>query len=199
MYRFIESIRVEHRQFQHLEQHEWRFQRTRNHFFPGAAKQSLCEALSIPNHISADVYKCRIVYDQTIQQIEFTPYQPKRIQTLHLTEANHLDYAFKYEDRQVFHDLLNRKAGADDILIVQYGWITDTSFSNIALFDGERWITPKRTLLNGTSRQRLLRSGQLIEQDIHINELHRFSHMQLVNAMLLWQNRPEATQPFILI
>lgn len=199
MYRFIESIRVEHRQFQHLEQHEWRFQRTRNLFFPGAAKQSLCEALSIPNHISADVYKCRIVYDQTIQQIEFIPYQPKRIQTLHLTEANHLDYAFKYEDRQVFHDLLNRKAGADDILIVQYGWITDTSFSNIALFDGERWITPKRTLLNGTSRQRLLRSGQLIEQDIHINELHRFSHMQLVNAMLLWQNRPEATQPFILI
>ena len=49
---------------------------------------------------------------------------------------------------------------------VKNGRLTDTSYSNIALFDGNRWVTPAHPLLKGTMRQSLIDKGLLKEKGI---------------------------------
>ena len=77
------------------------------------------------------------------------------------------------------------KEKCDDILIVMNGLITDTSLSNLVFYNGATWVTPKKPLLKGTCRERLLEEGQITECDIHVNEINRFIGCKLINAMRL--------------
>lgn len=78
---------------------------------------------------------------------------------------------------------LTQKNDADDILIVRHGLITDTSFSNILLLDGMQWVTPAEPLLAGTCRARLLQQQRIIAKTIHLEDLSKYSHFMLINAM----------------
>jgi len=62
--------------------------------------------------------------------------------------------------------------------------LTDTSYSNIALFDGENWITPKSPLLFGVNRAQLVAENKLIQKDIKVSELFNFQRISLFNAMI---------------
>ena len=64
------------------------------------------------------------------------------------------------------------------------GAITDTSYSNVAFFDGQKYVTPDTYLLNGTRRQYLLGEGLLMQRRITPSELCRFERVVLINAML---------------
>ena len=72
----------------------------------------------------------------------------------------------------------------DEILIVRDGAITDTSYSNVAFFDGRKYVTPDTFLLNGTRRQYLLGTGVLTECRITPSDLGGFERVVLINAML---------------
>lgn len=76
------------------------------------------------------------------------------------------------------------RGDADEVVIVGNGLLTDTSYSNIALFDGQRWVTPRQPLLRGTMRQSLLDTGQLVERDIRDDEWGRYEKVSLINAMM---------------
>jgi 4-amino-4-deoxychorismate lyase len=78
------------------------------------------------------------------------------IESLKLVEDNTISYRHKYSDRSHLLELMNMRGDCDDILIVKDGYITDTSFSNIVFFDGDKWVTPARPLLRGTMRESLL-------------------------------------------
>jgi len=69
-------------------------------------------------------------------------------------------------------------------LIVKNSLITDTSIANIAFFDSIRWVTPALPLLKGTTREKLLREGKIFEENIHVDDLERFSKVALMNAMI---------------
>jgi hypothetical protein len=43
-----------------------------------------------------------------------------------------------------------QRGNADEIIIVRNGLLSDTSYSNIALFDGTMWVTPKTHLSTDT-------------------------------------------------
>ena len=133
------------------------------------------------------LWRCRIVYDATSVNIEFIPYQTRVIRRLQLIEADTLDYAFKYADRSEIDKLFASKNGADDILIVQNGLITDTSIANIAFFDGTQWLTPADPLLKGTTRARLLDEKKIFESEIHVDDLNKFTGFALMNAMIGFQ------------
>lgn len=62
--------------------------------------------------------------------------------------------------------------------------ITDTSYSNVAFFDGRKYVTPDTFLLNGTRRQYLLGAGVLTERRITPSDLGGFERVVLINAML---------------
>lgn len=90
----------------------------------------------------------------------------------------------KYADRSALARLLQRRDDCDEILIVRDGAITDTSYSNVAFFDGRKYVTPDTFLLNGTRRQYLLGTGVLTERRITPSDLGGFERVVLINAML---------------
>lgn len=196
MCRLIESIKIQNRQVQNPEGHTRRFNQSRRQLFGLTEELDLRQIVQIPEHLTNEVYKCRILYANWVESIDFQPYTPKKVHYLQLVEANEVDYAYKYENRLVFDRLLENKGQADDILIVKNGFITDTSFSNIAFFDGDRWVTPDTFLLNGTQRQRLIAQGVLAEMKIKPSDLQHFSKAKLINAMLDFETTPTVSVLF---
>lgn len=141
-------------------------------------------------HPLAGKIKCRIIYGEKIESIEFIPYQIKKINSVRLIENNEIEYPFKFEDRSAF-ELMKDSVTEDEIIIVKNGQITDTSYSNLIFFDGENWITPTSFLLNGTMRQLLLQSGKITEDEVNPKDLNRFISFQLINAMMDLDESPE--------
>jgi 4-amino-4-deoxychorismate lyase len=197
MCQLLETIRVEKGTIQNIEFHNHRFNKARKELFgidQDIDLKDIIPTRPLSHHIT---YKCRIIYSTDIQRIEFQPYQPKIIRSLQIVEANTLDYSFKYADRSVFSDLLSQ-TGTDEILIVQNGFITDTSYSNVAFRSNNRWITPSTFLLNGTKRQSLIQDGDLVVDEIKLSDLRHFKSMKLINAMLDLEDSPEIPTKLIL-
>jgi len=69
------------------------------------------------------------------------------------------------------------------------GYITDTSYCNIILFDGVQWVTPAQPLFEGVQRQFLLDQKTIVSQQIHTSELYNFQSFMLVNVMRIFDKR----------
>jgi 4-amino-4-deoxychorismate lyase len=95
-----------------------------------------------------------------------------------------LDYHLKYLDRTALTQLSAQRGDCDEVLIVKDGFVTDTSFSNVVFTDGMRFVTPDTYLLPGTMRAMLLRSGAIVEAPVRVEDIGRFTHVSLINAML---------------
>lgn len=184
MCRLIESIKIENRQLKAIEWHNKRFNESRREAFGITIPIYLEEVIKIPATLTNKVYKCRVLYGKEIESIEFQPYAIRPVKSLKLVDGGSIDYHLKYENRIELAALLTQKGEADDILIVKNGCITDTSYANIALFDGKQWFTPDTYLLNGTKRQHLLFKGILQEKQIKVNDLQYYTSIKPINALL---------------
>jgi 4-amino-4-deoxychorismate lyase len=126
--------------------------------------------------------KCRILYDQSVQKIEFHHYKPKLITSLKCVYSD-LDYHFKWVDRKELDQLFLQKALCDDILIIKDHKVTDTYYANTAFYLDEKWFTPKQPLLKGSQRAKLIQNSRLIEKDIFLSDLANFTKVAVFNAM----------------
>ncbi len=179
---FLESICINDGQPVNLEAHIERMHITAlEHGFRLPVLPTISSVL--PSHLTHGKVKWRILYREEIQTMEFLPYKPKTVQSLRLVEGNP-DYAFKYADRSALEELLVQKGDCDEILIIREGLVTDTSYSNVVLQQGDQFYTPTSFLLNGTRRQQLLRNGSIKERVIRATDLHRYDHLLLINALL---------------
>lgn len=170
---------------QHLPWHQARFDEARWTLWRIRKPLSLAEALNPPAEFQRGKVKCRVLYDYRIHRVEWRPYTlATKTRTLQLVEGSHLRYSFKHADRSEIRRLMALRGQADDILIVQDGLITDTSYCNVVCFDGRRYFTPAQPLLPGTCRARLLYEQRLEPADIRPEDLHRFHRIFLINAML---------------
>ena len=127
--------------------------------------------------------KVRMMYDADTLEIEYAEYQRRRIETLQAVCADKVDYSFKFEDRSAIHDLMT-SASSDDIIMVKKGMITDSSYANLALWDGSTWSTPKHPLLKGIKRRYLIAINKLMEREIPIGDILYYEKLSLINAML---------------
>ncbi|NUO00191.1 MAG: aminotransferase class IV [Saprospiraceae bacterium] len=185
MYRFIETIKIQHGLPCKLPLHEDRLQRTRQHFFPDAPPApALANWLQVPAHCKTGIYKCRVIYARDLLHAEFLPYTPRPIHRLKLVADDSVDYAWKCENRSALERLYAQKSDCDEVLIVKNGFLTDSSYSNLAFYDGKAWYTPEMPLLQGIQREWLLREEQIISTPIRIEDLNCFSQIALINAML---------------
>lgn len=181
---FLETIKLEGGFFSALSFHQARMDETRAAFFDNPAPLSLPLALMKTGSIPPKgLYRVRVIYSETIESIEFIPYDKREVTSLKLIEAN-IDYRFKYEKRPELNTLFQQKQKCDDILITKEGLLTDTSIANIALLKDGIWYTPKSPLLKGTKRAALLHHGIIIEADIHQRNLQAYEKARLFNAMI---------------
>ncbi len=193
MPRFIDTIKLVDGNYKLIDHHNNRINNTINHFFGFNPEINLNSFLPKLGEYKAGTYKCRLTYSNHIENIEITPYVKKTIKKLKIIDLNapdfsitykSLDYKFKYEDRTLINSFLTGIDDTSDILIIKDGLLTDTSFSNIILFDGEQWVTPDTYLLNGVKRRYLLENSEIMERKVFIDDLSRFQKISLINAML---------------
>ncbi|MEI6087781.1 MAG: aminotransferase class IV [Bacteroidota bacterium] len=194
MYPFFETIRYEDAQAENLFFHQQRVERTY------LSKGKICklnlheikfneipEAKQLTN---SGVYKCKLSYDLNGNySIYFEPYSIRKIETFTLVEIGTNTYELKYTDRNWINNTV-AAAKTDDVIFTGNGLIKDASYTNIALFDGYKWITPKSPMLMGTKRALLLRDRQIIEQDILVQQLKDFKKIKFINAMMHWDESP---------
>lgn len=180
---FLESVLFNHGRFPLLERHMERMRVTSMAVF---GKQLLFDASVLSASVPAvrGCYKCRILYGREVHGISFHPYTPRRIRNLRWVEASPIDYRFKYADRKVLELLREKRGACDDILIGQDGFVSDTSYSNVVLWDGTDFYTPEHCLLNGIRRRFLLETGKIKARCIRKEDLASFQKLFLINAMM---------------
>lgn len=133
----------------------------------------------------SEKFKARVLYGKDILRVEVSPYQKRKVDSLKCVQVGQdLDYHLKYLDRTVFSPYLALKAKADDILMIRDGRPTDTSYSNIVLYDGSSYYTPSSFLLPGVKRRFLIDQGVVQEVDVKVEDLGLFQKIFLINAML---------------
>lgn len=180
---FIETMRIEDGQLCHAAYHNARLNRTRREVL-GQVDRWDVRDLVVPPGIPGRV-RCRLVYGEKVEKVEYFPYQVRPVHTLMAVECDTADYAWKRADRSVLNALFERRGMCDDILIVRHGLLTDTSIANIALqADDGTWLTPARPLLAGTMRASLLDRGILQAGDLRLADLPAFRQVCLFNAMI---------------
>jgi 4-amino-4-deoxychorismate lyase len=190
----FETIRIESGIPMYLSWHEARMAVARKEIWGIEASIKLEDILDVPAECSKGLVRCNIYYDQEIQDISFKTYHKKPIRSLKLVRYDPVDYHVKYSDRSVLQSLLEQRGECDEIIIVKHGLITDTSMSNLVFFDGNKWITPARPLLNGTTRQRLLSEGKIFTGEIKPEDLPRFPGVKLINVMRYLEEEEMVTE-----
>jgi 4-amino-4-deoxychorismate lyase len=184
MYPLLETIRLENRAFHNLELHERRMRRSRRILFGIDDPIHLNAHLAAPEDIDASRYKCRLEYGSVLGEAEYLPYKINPVGSLRVVSVDTIEYSFKYSNRTRLDEIRKMRGSCDGVIIVVDGRLTDTTYSNIALFNGDRWITPDAPLLAGTKRDELLSSGVIDAEAIRIYDLDRFEKIALINAML---------------
>lgn len=179
---FIETVRVENGQVYNLHYHNDRMNLTRHAFFGKSPLLDLNNYI-VPPPQSGRI-KCRVEYADRIVNITYSSYRARPVATLQLVHADNIVYPFKSADRTELNLAFSQRGDFDDVLIVRNGFLTDTSIANLALFDGNRWITPANPLLKGTKRKELISKGVLYEEDIPVSSLCFFSRIALFNALI---------------
>ena len=151
---FVETIKIKDGKAQSVAYHQARMERTIRHFFPQLSHTSMPSLKELLNSKDGmELYKARVVYgEHGVETVEYAPYTMRQIRTLQVVEDETIEYSFKSTDRSHLNALSAMKGNCDEIIIVKHGFVTDTSFTNLAIYDGTRWITPKHPLLLGTKR-----------------------------------------------
>lgn len=179
---FLETIKIDKGNVYNLEYHQKRYESVLKHFNVYDAK-SLVDYIKPPKD---GLFRCRLIYnpdDIKKIDIQYIEYKKRDIKKLKLIYDNDINYFFKSTDRKALDKLHAKRGEADDILIVKNSLITDTSIANIALYDGV-WKTPKSPLLKGTTRQRYIDEGKIVEEDIDVKNIYNYSKVALLNAMI---------------
>jgi 4-amino-4-deoxychorismate lyase len=164
--------------------------RARTELFNLKTPINLIEILEPQNTIVSKkgLFKCRIVYQEEVGDISFTPYSLPSIATVRAVCSETIKYAYKYQDRSDLASLFLQRMGCDDILIIRKGLVTDTSYANVLFHNGQDWITPRFPLLEGTQRAYLLNKGKIKAESITLEQVKSFSKMRLINAMIRFED-----------
>lgn len=184
MYQFLETIKIKQGRLQNISIHNERFNRCRKEIYGREDALLLENEIHLSKKTENGIYKCRILYKETISKIEMNAYEIPNIKSLKIVHDNYIQYPYKSENRDEINSLYLLKGECDDILIIRNEFIMDTSYCNIVFSDGNSLITPSTPLLKGCKRELLLREGKIHEKDIKLKDLHLFKKAYLINSMI---------------
>lgn len=183
MSQFFESIKLLDGKFQMLDLHNKRLNTTRNFFFENCKDIDLLREIFIPCDFKEGLVKVRIEYAKYLKKIDFLHYEIKNHNLIKVLINEDINYEFKNTDRSSLDTFLNSNPKFDDVIFVKNGFLTDASYSNLALFNGKVWITPTHCLFEGLKRGNMLSEGKLQVEDVSLEDLHKFERIAFINAM----------------
>jgi len=172
--RFIETVLITDI-IENLDLHNKRMNKTRYDFFNS-------KPLDLKDYIEIKPNKrVRVTYSEDIENIEYFELKKREFKKFKVVYSD-IDYSYKYADRKDLNSL--KPEGFDEVIIIKDSLVTDTTISNLAFFDGKKWITPKTPLLKGTKRGELLIKNKITPADINVKDLNSFSKIAMINAVL---------------
>ncbi|AAP95374.1 branched-chain amino acid aminotransferase [[Haemophilus] ducreyi] len=166
---------------QNLAYHQARLNNTIAHLFQREEVYCLQEIIRVPREFQQGIVRCRIDYHQTAYQLQFSHYLPKVIRRFQCVYTQDFTYSFKYSDRKRL-DLLNSQQ-ADEIIIVNNGWISDGSIGNLLFLKAGQWYSPQDYLLKGTQLSYLIDNKQVKLTKIAVQDLLQYERVMLINAL----------------
>lgn len=181
MYPLFESIRVEGGSVHLLQYHQKRLERSYLYMFKKKCAWQLNSM--IPELPKEGSFKLRFLYNKDRFTFELLPYTSRKIERLKLIEIDSYSYNHKFTDRSGLDNAYKLRGDCDDVLLTKNGFLTDTSYCNILLFDGSQWVTPEKPLFEGVQREFLIDQQRVIPEQIHVNDLSDFISFQLINAL----------------
>ena len=187
---FIESIKIKDGQARHLDLHQDRMDRSIAEIYRTPNRLKISKILKNYEIPASGLYKGRIVYDLEVRDFQIIAYQPKKIKSVRAVDGDHIEYSYKYENREVFKKLLDRNSDVDEIIIIKKGLISDSSYSNLVFWDGHHWITPSSPLLQGVQREYLLAEKKIISRKIRLSDLAKYERIGFINAMMDLNDMP---------
>jgi len=186
----FETIAISQKTPRNLSYHQKRVDRTFKEYFQSSPtidiKGSIQSYLKEQQLKQKQCYRLKITYSKNrVLKIAHFKYTPKAIKKILLVEVANADYSYKFTQRKLFN-ILHKSFEADEFIITKNGYLTDTTIANIALYHKKErhWHTPKKPLLRGTVRERLLEKNKIIEKDIDYKSLGNYSNIALLNAMI---------------
>lgn len=181
----VETLKIENGNILNISFHNERMIRSLYELFGLLKEPDLEKIINVPEFAHTGVYKCRVVYDDKITKVEFLPYIIRSVRSLKLIFDEDICYQYKFIARDKIIRLMERRENCDDILIIQKGMVTDSSYSNVVFKDSKgNWVTPSTYLLPGTRRASLIRQGLITEREIRRIDIAKYSELKLINAML---------------
>ena len=178
---FLETIKIFNGKIFHIEYHQNRYEKVLKSFGIKRFK-NLKEYITPPKN---GLYRCRVVYDlENNLFITYHLYKKREINSLKLVYDDKVEYSVKSTDREKLNQLYEQRENCDDVLIVKNSLITDTTIANIAILKNSIWYTPKSSLLQGTTKIRLLEEGKIVEKDILVKDIYNYDRVALLNAMI---------------
>ncbi len=183
MCRLLESIKCKNGELYNLSYHEDRMQRALLKVYGQKKRFNLAQEIKVPKGQRQGLFKCRIVYNTSILEVQFSPYKRKRIHSIKLVVDENISYPHKFEDRTCITKHTQNLKKGEEVIFVKKGLLRDASYSNIALFDGEAWHTPTYPLLKGTKRAELLKKGVIQSKKIRPGDLKKYKRISFITAM----------------
>jgi len=178
---FFETIRVENGSIQHLSLHMERMKETCSEEYGDFLHENIFTEIQLPE---TGVHRMNIWYNRTDTEVKTALYTPSAISTVALVSCEpDFDYRRKYTNRDALNNMLKSAPGADEIVIVKNGMVTDSSKANIVFEKNGTYYTPDTFLLNGTMRQYLLGSGKITEASIKAENVFDYEKMYFINAL----------------
>ncbi len=182
IYQFFETIKIQNGLLYNIEKHNYRLNKTIYDNFGINPMIKLQNFINPPN--DNKLYRCKVIYSNKIEKINFYPYQPRDIKSFKIIKSS-ISYPYKYLDRSKIDKLFKKKGEADEIIIIdKSNYIKDTSIANIAIKKDNKWLTPKNPLFHGTMKQKFIEDNLLIEKNLFIEDIENIDSFAIMNAMI---------------
>ncbi len=177
MYPCFETIQIKNGKPLHVRFHNERFWFTCKNYFQIDTNLDLA---SLINPLMKDC-RCKIIYDINSFNVLYYPLVQKRKFEHFCIVKTPKEYPYKTVQRDWLDAL---RKGFDDAILIKDNLLLDTTIANIALKIDGKWFTPKKPLLKGTTRQRLLKKGMIVPADLCVEDLKNAQKFAIMNALL---------------
>ncbi len=177
----FETLSIVDGKIQNLKYHQQRVDYAMKYYFNSKQAVRFFSEFAIPNKFQQGQVRCRINYNATDFNVQFSYYTPKKIHSFQCVYTQDLDYQFKYANREKLDNLKGQNS--DEMIIINNGFVTDCTIGNLLFLKQNQWYSSNHYLLKGTQLSYLVDQQKVQLIDIPVEKIAEFEKIMMINAL----------------
>lgn len=186
MFPYFETLACREGIILHVEAHRARCMSTLQQCVPRGQMPSWLSHPVVPEEYTKGFYRVKLQYDGFSWQVDWFPYQRQHHTGLTFYEIGSFEYPHKRTDRTYFENCL--RTSGQEVWLHRNGVLLDTTYSHVALWMQDGWVTPAAWLLPSTKRQVLVDQKLVKESPLNLTDIPRNGYLILYNALRDWED-----------